>query len=145
MSFSVSDEMNLFSQELQNYLSPSSLQQLAKKVGFVQRTSKYQAQELIALCVWLSQQVASTPLTQLCSRLEASTGVLMSPEGLNQRFNGSAVQFLQQVLANLLTQRIHSTQEILHPYSTTFKRIRILDSTTFQLPDKFASHYQGSG
>ncbi|MBT2629232.1 IS4 family transposase [Bacillus sp. ISL-101] len=145
MSFSVSDEMNLFSQELQNYLSPSSLQQLAKEVGFVQRKSKYQAQELIALCVWLSQQVASTPLTQLCSHLEASTGVLMSPEGLNQRFNGSAVQFLQQVLANLLTQRIHSTQEILHPYSTIFKRIRILDSTTFQLPDKFASHYQGSG
>jgi hypothetical protein len=145
MSFSVSDEMNLFSQEFQNYLSPSSLQQLAKEVGFVQHTSKYQAQEFIALCVWLSQQVASTPLTQLCSRLEASTGVLMSPEGLNQRFNGSAVQFLQQVLANLLTQRIHSTQEILHPYSTTFKRIRILDSTTFQLPDKFASHYQGSG
>jgi hypothetical protein len=145
MSFSVSDEMNLFSQELQNYLSPSSLQHLAKEVGFVQRKSKYQAQELIALCVWLSQQVASTPLTQLCSHLEASTGVLMSPEGLNQRFNGSAVQFLQQVLANLLTQRIHSTQEILHPYSTIFKRIRILDSTTFQLPDKFASHYQGSG
>lgn len=79
MSFSVSDEMNLFSLELQNYLSLSSLQQLAKEVGFVQRTSKYQAQELIALCVWLSQQVASTPLTQLCSRLEASTGVLMSP------------------------------------------------------------------
>lgn len=79
MSFSVSDEMNLFSQELQNYLSPSY---------FFQRTSKYQAQELIALCVWLSQQVASTPFTQLCSRLEASTGVLMSPEGLNQRFNG---------------------------------------------------------
>lgn len=66
----------------------------------------------------------------------------MSPEGLNQRFKGSAVQFLQQVLANLLTQRIHSTQEILHPYSTTFKRIRILDSTTFQLPERFASHYQ---
>lgn len=84
MSFSVSDEMNLFSQELQNYLTPSSLQQLAKEVGFVQRKSKYQAQELIALCVWLSQQVASTPLTQLCSHLEASTGVLMSPEGLNQ-------------------------------------------------------------
>ncbi len=80
MRFSVSDEMNLFSQELQNYLSPSSLQQLAKEVGFVQRTTKYQAQELIALCVWLSQQVAGTPLTQLCSRLEASTGVLMSPE-----------------------------------------------------------------
>lgn len=71
MSFSISDEMNLFSQELQNYLSSTSLQELAKEVGFVQRTSKYQAQELIALCVWLSQQVASILLMQLCSRLSA--------------------------------------------------------------------------
>ncbi|MBO1000992.1 hypothetical protein IOC57_25100 [Bacillus sp. SD075] len=81
MSFSISDEMNLFSQELQNYLSSTSLQELAKEVGFVQRTSKYQAQELIALCVWLSQQVASILLMQLCSRLEASIGVLMSAKG----------------------------------------------------------------
>ncbi|WP_255255187.1 hypothetical protein [Bacillus pseudomycoides] len=40
MAFSISDEMNLFSQELQNYLSSLSIQQIAKKVGFVQRTSK---------------------------------------------------------------------------------------------------------
>ena len=65
------------------------LQEIAKQVGFVQRSSKFQANELIALCVWLSQEVASTSLTQLCSRLEASTGVLMSQEGLNQRFNPS--------------------------------------------------------
>ena len=68
---------------LQRLLSPVVIQYIAKQVGFVQRSSKYQADELIALCVWLSQEVASTSLTQLCSRLEASTGVLMSPEGLN--------------------------------------------------------------
>jgi len=54
--------------------------------------SKYQAQDLVALCVWLSQRVAITSLTQLCSQLESSTGVLMSPEGINQRFNPAAVQ-----------------------------------------------------
>ncbi|ACJ78828.1 Transposase for insertion sequence element IS231B [Bacillus cereus BDRD-ST26] len=76
--------------------------------------------------------------------LKYPTGVLISPEGLNQRFNTSAVKFLEQVLAKLLTQRIHSTKEITHQYITTFKHIRILDSTTFQLPDKFSLHYQGS-
>ncbi|WP_442712689.1 IS4 family transposase [Bacillus toyonensis] len=126
-------------------MSPRVLEHLAKEKGFVQRKSKYQAKELVALCVWLSQQVASTSLTQLCSYLEVSTGVLISPEGLNRRFNASAVQLLEQVLANLLTQRIHSTKEIIHQYTTTFKHIRILDSTTFQLPDKFSSHYQSSG
>jgi hypothetical protein len=32
-----------------------------------------------------------------------------------------------------------------HRYASQFQRIRILDSTTFQLPDAFASTYQGSG
>ncbi|EOQ05723.1 hypothetical protein KOY_04004 [Bacillus cereus VDM021] len=54
MSRDVSDELNLFSLELQQSLSPYVLKQLAKKVGFVQRSSKYQAKDLVALCVWLS-------------------------------------------------------------------------------------------
>ncbi|EJR29940.1 hypothetical protein III_05709 [Bacillus mycoides] len=86
MSISVSDELQLFAQEIQSLLSPSILQNLARDVGFVQRTSKYRAQDLIALCVWISQSVAKTSLTQLCSCLESSTEVLTSPEGLNQRY-----------------------------------------------------------
>ena len=86
MALSFSEKSHLFSQELQRCQSPSVLQEIAKQVGFLQRSSKYQTDELIALCVWLSQEVASTALTQLCSRLEALTGLLMSQEGLNQRF-----------------------------------------------------------
>ncbi|KIL72972.1 IS4 family transposase [Bacillus badius] len=142
---SVSNEITLFSHELQRSLSPQSLQQLARKVGFVQRMSKYQAKDLIALCVWLSQKVASTSLTQLCSSLESSTGVLISPEGLNQRFNPSAVKLLQHVFTSLLTQKIYTSQALPYCYVAQFQRIRILDSTTFQLPDAFASTYQGSG
>ena len=62
-SLSLSEELYLFSQELQRFLSPIVLQKIAKQVSFVQRSSKYQADELIALCVWLiSQEVASTSL-----------------------------------------------------------------------------------
>ena len=68
-----SEELALFSQELQRLLSPMVLQHMAKQVGFIQRSSKYQANELMALCVWLNQKVAHTSLTQLYSRLEAST------------------------------------------------------------------------
>lgn len=114
MNLSILDELQPIAEELQRHMSPHALEHLAKEKGFVQRKSKYQAQELVSLCVWLSQQVASTSLTLLCSRLEVSTGILISPEGLNQRFNSSAVQLLEQVLAKLLTQRIHSTKEIIH-------------------------------
>ncbi|PRT20013.1 MULTISPECIES: IS4 family transposase [Bacillus cereus group] len=145
MSISVSDELQLFAQEIQSLLSPNTLQNLARDVGFVQRTSKYQAQDLIALCVWISQSVAKTSLTQLCSRLEASTEVLISPEGLNQRFNAAAVQFLQQILAKLLNQKLSSSRLFSSPYTSIFKSIRILDSTAFQLPDVFSSVYPGAG
>ncbi|PET94911.1 IS4 family transposase [Bacillus cereus] len=145
MSVSVSDELQLFAQEIQSLLSPNTLQNLARDVGFVQRTSKYRAQDLIALCVWISQSVAKTSLTQLCSCLEASTEVLISPEGLNQRFNAAAVQFLQQVLAKLLNRKLSSSRLFSSPYTSIFKSIRILDSTAFQLPDVFSSVYPGAG
>ncbi len=145
MSISISDELQLFAQEIQRFLSPNALQNLARDVGFVQRLSKYQAKDLIALCVWMSQKVATTSLTQLSSCLEASTEVLISPEGLNQRFNQEAVHFLQQLLAKLLNQKLASSMPISSPYTSIFKRIRILDSTAFQLPDSFSFVYPGAG
>ncbi len=69
MSISVSDELQLFAQEIQSFLSPNTLRDLARDVSFVQRTSKYQAKDLAALCVWVSQNVAMTSLTHLSSRL----------------------------------------------------------------------------
>ncbi len=79
---SVSDELKLFAQEIQSFLSSNILRDFARDVGFVQRTSKYQVKDLVALCVWMSQNVATTSLTKLSSCLEASTKVLISPEGL---------------------------------------------------------------
>jgi len=111
----------------------------------VQRTSKYQAKDLVALCIWVSQNVAMTSLTQLSSCLEASTEVLISPEGLNQRFNKAAVQLLQHLLAELLSKKLVVSMPISSPYTSVFKRIRILDSTAFQLPDVFSSVYPGAG
>ncbi|MGG5741510.1 IS4 family transposase [Bacillus cereus group sp. IBL03679] len=139
MSVSVSDELQLFAQEIQSFLSPNTLRDLARDVGFVQRTSKYQAKDLVALCIWMSQNIATTSLAQLSSCLEAST------EGLNQRFNTSAVQFLQHILTNLLNKKLTSSMPLSSPYTSVFKRIRILDSTAFQLPDIFSTIYPGAG
>ena len=55
----ISNELNLFAQELHYFLSPVGLQDIAKQVGFVQRYSKNQANQLIALCVWLNQEIAA--------------------------------------------------------------------------------------
>lgn len=69
----------------------------------------------------------------------------MSPEGLNQRFNPAAVAFLREVFTSLLTQKICSNHSLSAHIISTFNRIRILDAKVFQLPDQFATDYQGSG
>ncbi len=145
MDLDITEELHLFSQELTRHLSPSSLADLENVIGFVTRSSKFQAQDLVSLCVWLSQKVGTTSLNQLCSTLEASTGILISPEGLNQRFNSAAVTFLQQILSLLLQQKLLGSASIHSEYARNSSHIRILDSTTFQLPDIFSSHYSGSG
>lgn len=70
MTLSIQDEFHLFAEELQRYLSPNILQQLAQETGFVKRKSKYGARDLSALCIWISQHVASDSLTRLCSQHE---------------------------------------------------------------------------
>lgn len=69
--FSVQEEMELIAQELRRHFSPSQLEQLARQTGFVQRKSKYTAQDLVSLCVFLNNDVSITPLTRLCGQLDA--------------------------------------------------------------------------
>ncbi|MGG2064931.1 IS4 family transposase [Bacillus sp. S14(2024)] len=145
MDISLTEEFQLFAQELHYHLSPQILQRLAKDVGFVRRTSKYNGKSLVSLCVWLSDKVASKPLNQLCSALEAGTGVLISPQGLNERFNLAAVQLLHDILTELMQKKIATEPAISSIHTEHFRRIRVLDSTVFQLPDAFADKYGGAG
>ncbi|WP_028777532.1 IS4 family transposase [Shimazuella kribbensis] len=145
MNVSTKEELHLFSQVLQKYLSPTEVEQLARTTEFVRRRSKCRGQDLVTLCVWLSHNLASTSLTQLCSELEAATGISMSAEGLNQRLNEQAVSFLRRLFAQLLKAELSSSCVLPTKYQDVFTRIRILDSTSFQLPDSLADHYPGSG
>lgn len=44
---SISEEMQLMAQELHRHFSPCQLEQLARQTRFVQRKSKYTAQDLV--------------------------------------------------------------------------------------------------
>jgi len=47
MSIFVSDELQIFAQEIQSVLSPNLLRDLARGPGFVQRTCKFQTKDLL--------------------------------------------------------------------------------------------------
>ncbi|MBD2786802.1 IS4 family transposase, partial [Xenorhabdus sp. 3] len=96
-----------------------------KETQFVQRTSKFKAQDLAALCIGMGQDIASYSLTRLCGVLESETGVLISPEGLNVRLNEKAVEFLRSLFSQLLQKQLVSTISLPSSFSEYFRRIRI--------------------
>ena len=145
MNLSIQGELQLFAEELHQYLTPSFLEKLARELDFVQRKRKFSGHDLATICVWISQRVASDSLVRLCSQLHAATGTLISPEGLNKRFNKKAVCFLKHIFSVLLKNKICETSVIPSSSIAYFQRIRILDATIFQVPKHLASVYPGSG
>ncbi len=70
-------------EELQRYVTPVFLDELAREIGFIKQKRKFSGSDLATICIWISQWVASDPLVRLCSRLHAPTCTLLSPESLN--------------------------------------------------------------
>ncbi len=129
MNMHPKQELSLFTEELYRYMSSAALDQLAIEVGGMKRKRKCYGHHFLSLWVWLNQQIATTSLTQLCSQLETSTGILLSPEGLNRRFNSASVTFFRSVFTTLLQAKIGGLSKISHSLSAYFERNRILDST----------------
>ncbi|TKA00084.1 IS4 family transposase [Bacillus thuringiensis] len=76
MNLSIQDELQAFAKELQRYVKPVFLEELAREIGFIKRQRKFSGSDLANICIWISQRVASDPLVRLCSRLHAATGTL---------------------------------------------------------------------
>ncbi|TKH08512.1 IS4 family transposase, partial [Bacillus wiedmannii] len=85
MNLSIQDELQPFATELQRYITPAFLEELARAIEFIKRKRKFSGSDLATIRIWISQRVTSDPLVRLCSRLNAATGTLLSPEGLNKR------------------------------------------------------------
>ncbi|MFE6708879.1 IS4-like element IS231Q family transposase [Bacillus thuringiensis] len=145
MNLSIQEELQPFAEELQRYITPEFLEELAREMKFVKRKRKFSGSDLATICIWISQRVASDPLVRLCSSLHAVTGTVLSPEGLNKRFNEKSVLFLKHIFSLLLQQKICEQTHISSQLFAHFKRIRIMDATMFQVPHTLEHIYPGSG
>ncbi|SCM90479.1 Genomic scaffold, HK38JLX01AL476_right [Bacillus mycoides] len=61
-------------EELQRFVTPVFLEELAREIGFIKQKRKFSGSDLATICIWISQRVASEPLVRLCSRLHAASG-----------------------------------------------------------------------
>ncbi len=59
MNLSIQNELQLFAEELHQYLTPSFLENLPRELTFVKRKRKFSGHDLATICVWISQRAAS--------------------------------------------------------------------------------------
>jgi hypothetical protein len=84
-------------------------------------------------------------LSVLNSKLEAELSVSLSNQGINERINKATVDFLKEIFTSMLNRKLSHTSDIQSLFGDNFNRIRLLDSTVFQLPDNIKEIYKGSG
>lgn len=81
-------------------------------------------------------------LEEHAMELDSSENIKITKEGLNKRFNESAVIFLKKIF-EAYWQRVIDHNSIPSHLAAKYKAIRILDSTEFKLPDSLAEAFPG--
>jgi hypothetical protein len=139
------EDIKLFAEELKRCFLEDEIEEIARETGFVKRKGKIKACEFVCLCCFMDVEVANNTLVTLCTKLSAKIGIIISNQALDQRLNERCVEFLKKIFDKLLHQTITNNTLIKSIWDGYFKRIRILDSTAFQVPESYKDIYPGSG
>jgi hypothetical protein len=134
-------DKNKLVEEIKKEFDEETVSRISKETKFVQRKSKLSAMDFLILCVFAHQKNENISLEGLSAEL-MQTGVCITKQSLQERFNDQASSFIEKMLGDLLLQKLHFPAIVPH---RVFGRIIIGDSTVFQLPESFASRYRGSG
>ena len=133
------------STRLSDFFSEVKINEKAKEVGFVQRTtSKLQGSEFVDVLMFSLFNSKELSLESLTVTLKGEYDIDISKQGLNQRFNDKSVSFFKDLLKSFITEIIASSTSELDVFKN-FSKVLIKDSTSFQLPEDFTKYYEGSG
>ena len=132
----VEEDFQLVSEELMKTFNRHYLDELGRKELFLKRKRKLRPIDFISLCGFFNHHSGTQSLTQLCAILASTRKVSLSTEGLNQRYCKKGVNLLKKVFYELFNKNFlsHLLPNLSHP---DISRIRILDSTSIELPFLF--------
>lgn len=135
-------EFEFLSEEIEKKLSIRQIRQWAKQEGFMVRRTKLKPEQFLLLLL-SEDSIGNHSLVQLCASLSADFNVVMTTEGLNQRFNSRAVKFLKACFYALFMRQLDIPKPI--AIRRLFNRIRILDSTSFDLSSIYEDYKGANG
>ncbi|WP_432405813.1 IS4 family transposase [Wukongibacter sp. M2B1] len=130
--------------KLKEIFSEEFINEVAYKTGFSQRKSKLSPVKFLSLCTFLNEEMCTSALSELSTRLDICENLSITTEGLNQRFNDKSVSFMKYIFKEILLRQSNILSEGTM-INTHFNQIRITDSSAFKLPSAFQDKYKGTG
>lgn len=128
--------------KLISLINKDKIDKIASKTGFVSRQRKLTGFVFMLVLVFEIRKVNQESLNNMTIKLERE-GVFISKQGIDHRFNDSAVEFMKELTFDLLSAKLD--REELLENAAYFNRIIAKDSTIFQLPEEYSDKYRGSG
>ena len=125
---------------------PSSIESIAKSVGFMKRHSKLLPETFVkAMSLGLldSKNITEEVIVEKCAVIQ--NGVSLSKQAISKRLNESTLflqELLKQAFALIYDNALVNHSSLLLNY---FSDVKLLDATTISLPDKVADDYAGMG
>ncbi|MCU0471392.1 MAG: IS4 family transposase [Arcicella sp.] len=127
-------------QLLEELFDEESLQKQSLETHFITRkTSQLTGRMFLLLNTIELANFPKNSLQDQCLWLEEHFGVRFKKQSLDQRYNTHSVKFLKKCFENLLSQWF--VKEKPQDLTTTFNRILLRDSSTWQLPASLATFY----
>jgi hypothetical protein len=133
------------SKQLLKYFSKEEIEKIARKVGFVQREGKLKAWQFLYLCAFSQLDVSKDTLVTMSANLSSKIKTTVSIQAIDQRLNDKAIEFLKEIFTRLLNSVTLTNSTIPTIWDAHFNRIRIVDSTAFQVPEIYKSVSPCSG
>jgi hypothetical protein len=131
------------STEISSFFSKEQISSLAHQSEFVKRRSKLKAWMFLETIIFSKFNQKKLSLNEIANNLQCNYGLEISKQGVDERFTLQSVEFLKNCTSALL--RNHFQQQTSIPVFTNFKRIRIKDSTSFQVPESMKDQFPGTG
>ena len=131
---------------LTEFFTSDTIDQTARRTGFVRRTSKITGKVFLALITFGLWSNAKTTLSQLAAKMrQFGDHQTVSAEAIHQRMNKRAVAFLQDLMQEALA-KIQALESPCHDgVFEYFRKVYIADSTGFGLPACLKTLFPGSG
>lgn len=97
--------LNILINNIKEIFSIEFSDRLSKKIGFIKRKSKITAETFLAFNTFSSSDMCANSLSTLCGRLAAQYNISISSQALNERFNKSSVNFMQEVFKIMMMKQ----------------------------------------